>query len=147
MTKNIWTLSPDDRLREWRSFRKQTSTLGTEQQLESVITWWKMAPLGTRVIDIYNSNDWPDPWELIYKGEFDENAIALGMAYSIQLLEKQTELCLLQDRTDHFLGLIVLVDKTYILNYTYGIIEDATKVLDNSEIVQSWNVEDLIKHK
>ena len=130
MTKNIWTLSPDDRLREWRSFRKQVSALGTEQQLESVIAWWKMAPIGTRVIDIYNSNDWPDPWELIHKGEFDENAIALGMAYSIQLL-----------------GLIVLVDKSYILNYTYGIIEDATKVLDNSEIVQSWNVEDLIKHK
>lgn len=140
-------LSPDDRLREWRSFRKQISTLGTEQQLESVIAWWKMAPLGTRVIDIYNSNDWPDPWELIHKGEFDENAIALGMAYSIQLLEKQTELCLLQDRADHFLGLIVLVDKTHILNYTYGIVEEATKVLSKAEIVQSWDVEDLIKHK
>lgn len=147
MTKNIWMLSPDDRLREWRSFRKQISTLGTEQQLESVIAWWKMAPLGTRVIDIYNSNDWPDPWELIHKGEFDENAIALGMAYSIQLLEKQTELCLLQDRADHFLGLIVLVDKTHILNYTYGIVEEATKVLSKAEIVQSWDVEDLIKHK
>ena len=53
----------------------------------------------------------------------------------------------LRKMTFAFLGLIVLVDKTYILNYTYGIIEDATKVLDNSEIVQSWNVEDLIKHK
>lgn len=143
MTNSIWTLSPDERLREWRSFRKSINSNSIDEILVAVAEWWKLAPLGTRVIDIYDETHWPDPWELLHKGQFDENAIALGMAYSLHLMEIPTELLLLQNRTDHFLGLIVLIDKKYVLNYTYGIVDKETAIKD-CQTVKRWAVKDLI---
>ena len=51
----------------------------------------------------------------------DENAIALAMAYSLQLADVHCEVMLVQDNKLSFLGLIVLVDNEYVLGYIYGV--------------------------
>jgi len=140
----VWQLNPDDRLKEWRSFRNDLKTLTLQKQLEEVVSWWKFTPLGSNQLDIYDNTDWDDPWELLYKGNFDENSVALGMAYSLHLIGVDTEILLVQNRQEHTLNLIVLVDELYILNYTYGSI-DKVDVLKDCEILQRWPTKNLLK--
>jgi len=80
----------------------------------------------------------------LYKGNFDENSVALGMAYSLHLIGVDTEILLVQNRQEHTLNLIVLVDELYILNYTYGSI-DKVDVLKDCEILQRWPTKNLLK--
>lgn len=140
---NVWQLNPDERLKEWRSFRNSLCEQDLKQQLEQVVDWWKNTPLGSRQLDIYDATEWNDPWELLHKGDFDENSIALGMAYSLQLIDVDTQLLLVQNRKNHTLNLIVLVDEQYILNYTYGSI-DKVDVLEDCEILQRWSTKNLL---
>jgi hypothetical protein len=139
MKENIWHLAPEKRLKEWRNFRGSLDTDDLYNSLVSVVEWWKFTPISSRVIDTFNNSDWPDPWELIYNGDFDENALALGMAYSLKLADIKTELLLVQCTEKSFLGLVVLVDNTYVCNYTYGVV-DTADVLDNCEIISRWDV-------
>jgi hypothetical protein len=94
-----------------------------------VIEWWKYTPVSNRVIDAYDNSNWPDPWELLHKGDFDENAVALGIGYTLHLMGYPCDILLVQNREKHFLRLIVLVDEIHVLNYTYGVIENKN-VLD-----------------
>jgi len=107
------------------------------------VDWWKFTPIGSRAIDPYESTEWPNPWELIHTGNFDENAIALGMAYTLHLMDWPCEVVLLQDMKKQFIGLVVLVDNTYIMNYNYGTV-DKLRDLTNCEIVNRWSTEDLV---
>lgn len=140
---NIWQINPDDRLKEWRSFRKNLENGSDQNILQSVIDWWKMAPISARAIDIYDSSLWPDPWELLHNGEYDENSLALGMAYSLHLMNKPCKILLVQSRKESYLGLIVLVDETFVLNYTYGVVEDRN-VLNDCQVLETWYTLELI---
>lgn len=141
---SFWLLSPDQRLRDWRKFRKELDTVNDDLQcLKNLVEWWKLAPVATRVVDPYDSNDWPDPWELLYNGNYDENVIAIGMAQTLELIDWPCELLLVQDTKKSFLGLIVSVDEEFILNYTYGIVEDYDQVMRDCEILRSWKSSEL----
>jgi len=138
-----WQLTPQERLKEWRKWRKQVESQDDEDCLQSIVDWWKFTPIGSRAIDPYESTEWPNPWELIHTGNFDENAIALGMAYTLHLMDWPCEVVLLQDMKKQFIGLVVLVDNTYIMNYNYGTV-DKLRDLTNCEIVNRWSTEDLV---
>jgi hypothetical protein len=140
----VWQLKPEERLKEWRNFRQEISTESIEDTLHSVIDWWKYTPIANRVLDVYNSDMWPDPWELLYDGHFDENAISLGIAYTLHLIDKPCEILFVQNHKKSFLGLIVLVDEKFILNYNYDKIDNAD-VLKDCEILERWNTEYFVK--
>lgn len=140
----VWQESPNQRLKTWRSFRKEIQDLEDKPCLEKVVEWWKYTPIGSRVIDPYESKEWPDPWNLIYIGNFDENAVALGIAYTIHLLDWPCEVLLVQNTKLSFVGLVVLVDDQYVLNYTYGSIDDSV-VLRDCEILDRWYTNELTK--
>lgn len=143
MNNTVWQMSPSDRLKEWRYFRKKIAEKELFDAMQDVIDWWKLAPLSSRVLDIYDNSTWPDPWELLHNGEYDENSIALGMAYTLSLNDIPCNILLVQSRKESYLGLIVFVDEKYILNYTYGEINDKS-ILDDSEVLQTYNVKELI---
>ena len=140
----VWQLKPDERLKEWRAFRNDAKQKDIEDILLDVIEWWKYTPVSSRVIDAYDNTDWPDPWQLLHKGDFDENSIALGMGYTLHLMGYPCDILLIQNRENHLLKLIVLVDKTHILNYTYGNIDKIT-VLDSCEVLSQYNTKDMSK--
>lgn len=139
---HIWQASPEERLKYWRDFRKELEHLDDLECLQAVVDWWKMAPLSTRSIDPYYSDEWPDPWQLLYEGDFDENSIALGMAYTLHLMEWPCHIKLVQDINQSFLGLVVIVDDKHVLNYNYGSVDDHS-VLTNSVVLESWPTEKL----
>ena len=78
-----WFESPSNRLSQWRDFRKGLDTDDIFKVCNTVIDWWKMAPISKMTIDPVDSSTWPTPWEMLHSGNFCENSRALGMSYTI----------------------------------------------------------------
>ncbi len=111
-------LSPAERLQDWRKFRE---TL-TEDDLDLIIDWWSSLPFTMRAIDIYDSKQWPTPWELVYYGDYCKSSISLGIAYTLCLMDgnwqDRVKLLMIDDNgLDIFL--VVLLDDKYLINYGY----------------------------
>lgn len=138
-----WQLMPHERLKAWRKFRKDIADIPDLECLQAVVDWWKFTPIGSRAIDPYESTDWPDPWQLIHTGNFDENAIALGMAYTLHLIDWDCYVSLMQDPEKNFIGLVVIVDDEYVLNYNYGTVDKLSE-LKHCEVLNNWHTEELI---
>lgn len=137
-----WQLTPSERLKEWRSFRKTIEDEKTKTELyQQVVNWWKFAPIGSIGIDPYDHTDWPDPWELVYDANFDENTIALGMAYTLQLLNHDCDVAVIQNEKGQVI-ITVIVDEKYILNYNYGTVENFKDI--NCEILSRYATRDLM---
>tara|TARA_R110000744_G_scaffold180110_1_gene299123 strand:+ start:1794 stop:2234 length:441 start_codon:yes stop_codon:yes gene_type:complete len=143
----IWQLMPKERLTEWKAFRTELFNLDDKsnaEYLQTLVDWWRLAPLSNRVIDPYNSEEWPNPWDLLWNGLYDENVIALGMAYTLELCEWSCDILLVQDAVHSQVGLVIRLNDTYILNHNYGIVDDVS-VLDKCEILNTWYSGDLVK--
>ena len=138
-----WMAPPTERLKKWRSFRQSIDKENLEDSLQELVDWFKTAPLSSRVIDVYDNTLWPGPWDLLYAGDMDENAIALAMAYSLQLADVDCEVMLVQDNKLSFLGLIVLVDNEYVLGYTYGVASQKIPLV-NCDVLDSYSPKDLL---
>ena len=142
---DVWQQSPKQRLKTWREFRLSLDDIEYEEDcLQAVVDWWKTAPVGSRELEIYDVKSWPDPWQLIYTNALDENSIALGMAYTLHLADWMCDVLLVQNQEESWIRLVVLVDDTYVLNYTYGVVEEK-KILKNCSIVEKYNTDLLTK--
>lgn len=141
---SIWQLPPTERLKEWRAFRQSLDDLDDPMCLQATVDWWKLTPIGKSDINIYDSAEWPDPWELLWDNNHNEDSVALGTAYTLALSGWPCEVLLVQCQETSFLGLVVLVDGQHVLSYTYGCI-DEVGVLDRCEIIQRWHSDSLVK--
>ena len=142
---NVWQQAPKIRLKLWRDFRLQLDSVDYEEDcLQAVVDWWKSAPVGSRELDIYDVESWPDPWQLIYDNALDENSIALGIAFTLHLIDWECEVLLVQNQEESWIRLVVLVDERYILNYTYGKVEDPS-VLNNCQVLEKYYTKQLTK--
>ena len=142
---DVWQQSPKQRLKTWREFRLSLDDIEYEEDcLQAVVDWWKTAPVGSRELEIYDVKSWPDPWQLIYTNALDENSIALGMAYTLHLADWTCSVLLVQNQEESWIRLVVLVDDTYVLNYTYGVVEEK-QILKNCSIVEKYNTDLLTK--
>lgn len=142
---DVWQQSPKQRLKLWREFRLSLDNIDYEEDcLQSVINWWKSAPVGSRELDIYDKDTWPDPWQLIYTNALDENSITLGIAYTLHLIDWECDVLLVQNQEESWIRLIVLVDDCYVLNYTYGVVENK-EILDDCTILEKYQTSQLTK--
>ena len=139
---SVWQQSPEERLKLWRKFRKDNENLEDQECLQAIVDWWKFTPIGSRAIDPYSKDTWPDPWQLIYEGNFDENAVALGIAYTLHLMEWPCTVSLVQSEDKTFFGLIVIVDDEYVLNYTYGEIDKFSEMQQIS-VLEKYTTDEL----
>ena len=141
-----WFESPSSRLKQWRAFRKGLDTDNTYEVCETVINWWKMAPISSMTIDPVESSTWPTPWEMLHSGNFCENSIALGMSYTIYYANEgiQNELLFVTDRENSIQQLCTLIDNKYLLNYQYGAI--STLPTENVSINFRKKIADVIKN-
>jgi hypothetical protein len=110
----------------WKTLRAQlTEDLSDAQYLQLVVDWWSRAPLQNRVLDYDQPQTWPDPWSLLYQGDFDSSSVSLGMLYTLSLAEnprwQPSELCLmlLKDPVRHQLQLALCVADTWLLGWEY----------------------------
>jgi|TARA_B110000495_G_C23033686_1_gene616471 hypothetical protein len=140
----FWQSSPKQRLSVWRQFRKSLAEMEYTERLQAIVDFWKMAPISSMHTDIYDASTWPAPWEFVWEGRYDENNIALGMAYTLHLEGyAECEILLVQNSKKSYISLIVLVDKLHILNYNYGIVNSVDDIDVNTRIVEKTKVIEL----
>jgi|TARA_B110000908_G_C10235247_1_gene442923 hypothetical protein len=132
----FWQSSPKQRLVIWKQFRRHLINITQEERLQAVVDFWKMAPMSHMSTDIYDSSKWLKPWDYIWHGEYDENSIALGMAYTLHLEEyAQCKILLVQNTKKSTISLVLSVDNMHILNYNYSEVTDIKKLEDDGTVV------------
>ena len=115
----MWEEFYQDRLAAWCQLRQQASVLPTDQSLILINNWWFRAPMVNCSINWNSKQDWPGPWNLLTLSGYCELAKALGIVYTIMLIETidYKNLTIIQTDQDN----LVLVDHgKYILNWAPG---------------------------
>ena len=135
---DFWfSIGRKERIFQWREFRKSLLELDLPQALQKTVEWWSPAPISANVFDAYDPDTWPNPWDLIWQGDFNEDSIALGMAYTLHLEGiADCELLMIQRHEDNVARLVVLVDNQHVLNYSYWTVVPAS-VLKKCDILHT----------
>jgi hypothetical protein len=145
LINDAWFEAPSIRLSKWRDFRKGLDTKNTLEVCQTVVDWWKMAPLSSITIDPVDSNTWPTPWEMLHTGNFCENSLALGMSYTIYYANDSipNELMFVTCKENSTQKLCAWIDNKYLLNYEHGSI--STLPTENVSISFNKTIADVIK--
>ena len=124
LNHKAWFESPSKRLALWREFRKSLDTDNIIDVCDTVLQWWQSAPLVSISIDPVDSTQWPTPWEMFHQGDFCEDSLALGMAYTIYYANSNIEnrLLYITCKEKSFQRLCALIDNKYLLNFEHGVI-------------------------
>jgi len=83
MLENFWNLRVNDRLTQWKDFRRNLDQLPIEQAIEQVNQFWSRAPGVGYYLTPDSTKDWPDPWTLLAENYYCDIAKALGIVYTI----------------------------------------------------------------
>jgi hypothetical protein len=113
----MWPKTFDQRLNDWYNLRNIAKTQPIEQALSTVADWWNLAPWQPYYLHWDDHATWPDPWQLLNDNVYCDLAKALGILYTITLLDRAdmapADLILTEDERN-----LVQVGKTkYILNW------------------------------
>lgn len=118
----MFSKSADERITAWLELRKKVEI--SDIPLELVSEFWSQAPFipYNRLIDPYNQQSWPTPWEIIIENKYDDFTIALMMAYSIKYTIKyQKSIIEIRRYFSESLSQmynLVCIDSTFVLNYS-----------------------------
>ena len=135
---------PEDRIREFRLWRTHLETLELTDLLSEVTRYWNTAPLNSQYYSADLDNNWPDPWQLIYEGIYDDISLGLAMFYSLALLENPCynsvtlAICNCPDN----LKLCVVINNELFLNHTWGEIVNKEQIKKDTTILRTYSKED-----
>lgn len=115
---NIFLLEYETRLRSWVDLRYKLLRLPTFDQAVEIDKFWQRVPLQNYYLHPDFVKDWPDPWQLISDNLFCNYARALGMIYTLVMLDtKNIELVEAKDDNNNEVVLVLVDDAKYVLNY------------------------------
>ena len=115
---NIFQSTYEARLQDWFQLRKSVINLPIDQQCITIDEWWQRAPLVTHHLHPHDIDNWPDPWELLSENTYCEVARALGMCYTLLLLDiSDVEMVLSTNNIGEDVVLVLVDNAKYILNY------------------------------
>lgn len=123
--------SPDNRIIAWREWRNDLEKLSPEDAVQVVAESWAKVPTVMHYLAPDQVNEWPNPWQLITDNIYCELGIALGMYYSLALLENPqiTDLKLQIYKTpEGWLNLSSANQGKYVLNYDHGKVVNSSRV-------------------
>jgi len=141
----MWAKTFAGRLESWYSMRQQCHGLSAESALELINSWWFTTPWQPYYLDWPDLATWPDPWQLLNDNVYCDLARALGILYTISLLDRAdlTDAALVLSQDGHNL---VMVDKSkYILNWNPDTVVNTSQAIEirrqlsQSQIKQQYN--------
>lgn len=113
----MWAYDYPDRLRDWRDLRLSAKTQPLEIALGHINDWWWNAPIVGPTLQWQHIDEWPDPWHLLEFSGFCDLARALGIAYTVLMIEHH-DIADLQLRQADDYNLVEINRGKYILNWT-----------------------------
>jgi len=113
----MWPSSFAERLEQWNSLRINCQTVSVETALENINSWWFQTPWQPYYLHWDDQPTWPDPWQLLNDNVYCDLARALGILYTITILDRadmaDASLVLTQDDCN----LVLVAKEKYILNW------------------------------
>ena len=82
----MFDLPYEDRLRAWRNFRNYLEE--SRKPIQDTINFVNQAPVGKLEFNVWNQQEWPQPWELVERNQFSEFSKILLICYTLQLTER-----------------------------------------------------------
>ena len=112
----MWPIHFSQRLAAWNQLRTHAASLPVQESLEAVNHWWFRAPWTAYHLHWDDRADWPDPWQLLDDNVYCSLARALGIMYTITLLDREDlqDARLIEFDSDN---LVLVSDRKYILNW------------------------------
>jgi hypothetical protein len=118
----MWPTNFSQRLESWNNLRTQCQTLPIESALEAINTWWFDVPWRPYYLHWDDQPNWPDPWQLLSDNHYCDLARALGILYTITLLDRGDLGDATLVLTDSGDNLVQVSKSKYILNWDRDII-------------------------
>ena len=113
----MWPVNFAQRLESWNNLREQCQTLPIESALESINSWWFAVPWRPYYLHWDDQPNWPDPWQLLSDNHYCDLARALGILYTITLLDRADLGDATLVLTDSGDNLVQVGKSKYILNW------------------------------
>jgi hypothetical protein len=112
----MWCSTFEQRLAAWNSLRDRVRDQSKLDALREINIWWQQTPWRAYHLHWDDRQDWPDPWQLLSDNIYCDLARALGILYTITVLDRDD----MQDAelVETEQGNLVLVEGgKYILNW------------------------------
>lgn len=126
----MWPATFQDRLIEWYHLRQQCSKGPLEQCLLTINDWWFQSPWRPYYLHWDDRQTWPTPWDLLADNVFCDLARALGILYTIMMVEHPEVGKLELTQCDQS-NLVLVNDGKCILNWSQGEILNITSTKIN----------------
>jgi hypothetical protein len=113
----MWPVDFASRLESWNQLRDDCQTLPVEQALKNINSWWFDVPWRPYYLHWDDQPNWPDPWQLLSDNHYCDLARALGILYTITLLDRADlgdATLVLANQGDN---LVLSAESKYILNW------------------------------
>jgi hypothetical protein len=126
----MWPESYEQRLIHWINLRQAVQNAPLDQCLKQIDHWWQQVPWRPYYLHWDDRLSWPDPWQLISDNTYCDLARALGILYTIALIDRpdcQDSVLIECDQRN----LVLISSGKYILNCS-----DESKVNTNLELVK-----------
>ena len=119
--RTIWSELPKERLRSWKKFRESLNEL-------------------TKKDALYQTANWPTPWEMIYGNHFCSYSRALGIYYTLLYSNQDFELDinLIQCQELNDIILVIIADNEIVLNYIFDDLENWNEIQKHCRILQNF---------
>jgi hypothetical protein len=115
---NVFQLNYDARLQNWYDLRQKLQHSDITTKCIEIDKWWQSAPLVNHYLHPHDVGNWPNPWELLSENIYCSIARAIGMCYTLLLLDtSDIELVLARNDTGEDVVLVLVDNAKYILNY------------------------------
>lgn len=114
---NVFQLSYIERLRSWRNLRDGLRDQTSENRAVMVDRWWQFAPIIKHHLHWNDTENWTNPWEILSENTYCPLTRAVGMCYTLLLLNMDTELLYVTDQQSEEHYLVSVDGAKYLLNY------------------------------
>jgi hypothetical protein len=144
----MFQLKAEDRMKSWREFRTSLESLSVESALAQTAQLWARAPFVPYNLDPDLSQEWPDPWTLIYENVYCDVAKCLGIVYTIQLTKHSKDLEIefrqYEDTKTRYVYNLAWINRgKYILNMIDGEVLNNTQFDKNLKLKHKFTAVDL----
>lgn len=141
---NIFQLNYETRLKNWYKLREDLINKDTKTKCIEIDNWWQKAPLLNHHLHPHDIGNWPDPWELLSENTYCEVARALGMCYTLLLLDViDIKLVLATNESGDDVVLVLVDNAKYVLNYWPNTV--ISNSLKDFKVVQELKLDTIIK--
>ena len=113
----MWYPTFAARLESWNLLRDQCQSAPLESALDSINEWWFESPWRPYYLHWDDQPTWPDPWQLLSDDVYCDVARALGILYTITLLDRADMASARMILTEDGDNLVLVAKEKYILNW------------------------------